>query len=124
MTRVQTPRPPRRLIHLERLLGRKVHDPAGQLAGRIEEFRTRKKGDALFIEEYILGSAGLMERLSIAGLSGWLIHLLGARSAHHNHIVKWNELDLGDIAHPRLKIPRDQLKPIEEPASASSKSKS
>jgi hypothetical protein len=110
-----TMRKKRRLLHLERLLGKKVYDSNGQLAGKIEEIRAQRAGDKLLIQEYILGRAGLLQRLSIPAISTLLLTFLGARSgAHsHNHKVRWDELDLSDISHPRMKVSREQLTPVD-----------
>jgi hypothetical protein len=102
----------RRVLHLERLLGRKVYDRDGLCAGRIEEIRAQRAGDHLLVHECILGSAGLSERLSITGVSVFLLRLLGGRSASRTHQVGWDDLDLSDLNRLRIKIRRDQLKSL------------
>jgi hypothetical protein len=90
-------------IHLGRLLGRKVFDPSGKFAGRIEEVHAHKdaRGDCV-IEEYMLGREALMERLSVAGASEFLVHLLGGRRGKTSHKVPWDKMDLTDADHPRI----------------------
>jgi hypothetical protein len=100
----------RRVVHLERLLGRKVHDPAGKFAGRIEEIVAETKaGDCCEIREYLLGRGGFLARMSIAVVSSSLIRLLGARNNTPTRRVPWDQMDLSDPSHPRLKCPAEEL---------------
>lgn len=63
-----------RELHLELLLGKRVHDADGKPVGRIEEFRAEQQGGEWVLREYLVGSYGLFERLA-----AWSI--LRARSA-------------------------------------------
>jgi sporulation protein YlmC with PRC-barrel domain len=101
------------LIHLERVLGKKVYDSAGKYAGRIEEIIGDNTGAYGEIQEYLLGRVALFDRLSIATLSREIVRLLGARMSVASHRVPWRQMDLTDPEHPRLKCPADQLEPIE-----------
>ena len=104
----------RRRVHLERLLGKKVLDPAGECAGRIEEVRCRHEGDEVVVVEYLLGRGGLMQRLSIGGAAGVLIDLLGAYGNPASHKVPWDKMDLSDPEHPRVTCRADELDTIEQ----------
>jgi len=74
---------------LERLLGKVVVDSAGKKVGRIEEVIATREG---LIEEYVLGSEGLWERLGITGLS--LIFLGRKKKGCH---VPWEKMDLTEL---------------------------
>ena len=57
--------PRERELHLDRLLGRHVRARNNQPVGRLEEFRVEKQGRDWAIVEYVIGAAGLLERLGI-----------------------------------------------------------
>src|SRR5689334_10229424 len=83
-------------VHLEQLLGREVHDSAGVRAGRIEEVHAERSGNRCQVTEYVLGEAGLVERLSIPTLSTALLHFLGARKRRASPRairVPWRQMD-------------------------------
>ena len=111
----------RRTIHLERLVGKKVHDPAGKYAGRIEEIVADERGGYCEVREYLLGRGGFFERMSLTDLSISLIALAGGRNNSASHRVPWRQMDLSDPEHPRLKCPASELPPI-EPGHRSEKS--
>ena len=100
-------------IHLEMLLGRKVIDIDGKNAGRIEEFRTEERDGELLITHYLLGRAGLGERLSISGLAYSALIPLGARKGVATHKVPWDKLDLSDPKQPRLRGRKDEVEEID-----------
>jgi hypothetical protein len=85
-------------VQLELLLGRKVLDPSGRLAGRIEEVRAHVAGDHCLVDEYHLGPAAWLERLSARVLS-----------RQHGRRVPWDKLDVADPEHPRLLCPVEEL---------------
>jgi hypothetical protein len=88
-------------IHLELLLGRKVRDAEGKSAGRIEEVICHDTGQ---VKEFLLGRQALMDRLSIAGFAGTLVHALGGNRRGATHRVNWTDMDLSDPMNPKLKI--------------------
>jgi hypothetical protein len=95
-------------IHLELLLGRRVIDPDGEVAGRIEEVRASQHGEELLVDEYLLGPHALMERLSASIAS---FPILGSLSRKRRPVkVPWERLDLSDPEHPRLLCTLDELK--------------
>lgn len=91
-----------REINLELLLGKQVLDSTGQSIGRIEEVRAEQQGDEWVIQEYLIGSAALLERLSAWTLGLSILRLLGARKLHGGYRVPWDKLDLTDPDRPRL----------------------
>jgi hypothetical protein len=91
-------------IALERLLGTMVRDAAGRAAGRVEEVHARRRGGEVLVTEYVLGAAGLIDRLALGPL---LRALLGVRFYPETtrYTVGWEDLDLSDPARPRLRRP-------------------
>jgi hypothetical protein len=83
-------------LRLDRLLGREVYTANNRRLGRLEEFRAEKRGTEWVVTEYVIGSAGLVERL---GLGARLI--LGLKP-EGGYLARWDQLDLGDPRRPRL----------------------
>ena len=89
-------------LALERLLGTRVRDADGRLAGRIEEVHARRRGGELLVTEWVLGTAGIVERLSLGPV---LRALIGRRLYPQaaRHTLGWEELDLSEPAQPRFR---------------------
>src|SRR4051812_14590396 len=106
---------PTRRVRVHGLLSKRVRDAAGRPAGRVEELVARVAGGECLVEEYVLGREGLLERLSvsIAGLSGTMIGLLGAHGTgggrERSRHVPWHLMDLADPRHPRLRCTLAEL---------------
>jgi hypothetical protein len=94
-----------RRVRVQDLLGRKVVDAEGKSAGRIEELRARVRDGRCEVDRFDLGREGLLERLSVGGVSLELITLLGGRrgASAGGHHVPWEQMDLRDPVHPRLR---------------------
>jgi hypothetical protein len=82
-------------LRMDRLLGRTVLAANNRSIGRLEDFRAEMRGDSFVITEYVIGPAGLLERL---GLGAKLI--LGLRRG--GYVARWDQLDLTDPKHLRL----------------------
>jgi hypothetical protein len=93
-------------IRVDRLLGRRVYARNNRRVGRIEEFRVEKRGSGWVIVAYVLGSAGLLERLDVG-----LRLLLGSK--RHNVIARWDQMDISDPDRPRLRCGAEELRPAE-----------
>jgi hypothetical protein len=89
-------------VAFERLLGRQVRDLDGRPAGRVEEVHARRRGGEVLVSEYVLGTSGLVERLSLGPV---LRALLGSRlyPTAARYTIGWDELDVSDPERPRLK---------------------
>jgi hypothetical protein len=82
-------------VRLDRLLGRRVMTINNQPAGRLEEFRAERRDGSWAITEYVLGQAGLFERLHLG-----VRLLFGAK--RRGYVVRWDQLDISNPARPRL----------------------
>lgn len=102
-----------REIHLELLLGKQVRSLEGKPVGRIEEVRAEQQGDEWVIQEYLIGPAAILERLSAWTIGLGILHLLGARKIHGGFRIPWNKLDLTDPEHPRLNCSVQELQEIQ-----------
>jgi hypothetical protein len=90
-------------LRLNRLLGRKVRAKNGESIGRIEEFRTDKHGSGWVIREYVIGPAGLLERVGIG------VGLLFGRQGG-GHVAEWHQVDISDPDRPRLTCSTAELR--------------
>ena len=96
-------------IRLHRLLNKKVLDSRGQAAGRIEELRATAREGQCFVEEYHLGREALLERLSVHDFSLAAVSLLGAHHGAAGRRVPWQQMDLTEAGHPRLRCTLKEL---------------
>jgi hypothetical protein len=92
-------------LRLERLLGRPVLAVNRQRIGRLEEVRAEKRGSGCVVTEYVIGVAGLLERLGLG------IKLLFGRR-RTGYVAAWDQIDLTDPDHPRLTCPVEELRTL------------
>jgi hypothetical protein len=91
-------------VRLDRLLGRQVHTANNRRLGRLEEFRAEPRGADWIVTEYVIGAAGLAERL---GLGVRLI--LGINRAG-GYVARWDQLDLSNPDRLRISCPVEDLR--------------
>jgi sporulation protein YlmC with PRC-barrel domain len=99
-----------REVHIELLIQCCVVDQKGEKIGRITDICCEKKGGEWVVVEYL--AAGAVKLFSARGLALWLIHLFGGHHFVHGLRIPWEQLDLSDPDHPRLRCRRDELKRI------------
>jgi hypothetical protein len=92
-------------IYLDRLLGREVFTTSGRRVGRLEEFRAEQSGGDYVLSEYVIGAAGLFERLGIA-----VKMLIGLRTG--GYVAAWDQVDISDPDRPRLTCPVEALRSL------------
>jgi hypothetical protein len=97
---------PRSELHLEDLVGREVRAGNNRRVGRIEEFHAEIDANGCRVLAFVIGVAGLFERLGVGATL-----LLGRRRT--GCIARWDQLDLTDPRHPRLKVPFESLERAE-----------
>jgi hypothetical protein len=90
-------------VRVERLLGRQVLARNNRPIGRLEEFRVEEHNGSWRVIEYVIGSAGLLERLGVG------VNLLLGRGLH-GHVARWDQLDISDPEHPRLRCGLEDLR--------------
>jgi hypothetical protein len=92
-----------RELYLDAVLGRQVLTRNNQSVGRLEEFRAEKQGSDWVVVEYVIGAAGLFERLGVG------VKLLLGRHGG-GYIARWDQLDISDPRRPRLKCGVEELR--------------
>ena len=73
-----------------------------------------RQGDDYIIQDFLVGRAAELERLSFLSLGLRLLGLLGAHKLPPGYRVSWDKLDLSDPNNPRLCCSREDLKPLED----------
>lgn len=101
-----------REINIESLVGKKVVDVHGARAGRIEEMLVAKRGTDFVIVELHLGAAAGLERIMNWAGSIRLVTFFD-RFTTRRRRVPWDQIDLEDLEHPRLRVRADQLELVE-----------
>lgn len=102
-----------REAHVERLLGKTVHDVNGDAIGRLEEMIVEIIDGEAVVTEFHVGPAAMLERIA-----GFLedvpyFHLLPFPTwAYH---VGWQQMDLRDPSKPRVKVPKSDLQRVSAP---------
>ena len=91
-------------LRLDRLVGREVYTANHRRLGRLHEFRAERRETTWIVTEYVIGSAGLMERL---GLGARL--LLGLERGA-GYIARWDQLDFTNPDRPTLTCPVAELR--------------
>jgi len=98
----------RREVHLELLLGKRVFALNGQPVGRLEEVRAQlNERGYCFVTEFLIGSYGALERLSVWRMGRAILRTLNVK--HEGYRVHWEQLDLSDPQRPQLKCEVDEL---------------
>ena len=92
-------------LRLDRLLGRRVLSGNNRSVGRLEEFRAEMRGRDCVITAYVIGVAGLFERLGVGAKL-----LIGRRGG--GYLARWDQLDISDPDHPRLTCPVEELETL------------
>lgn len=97
-------------IHVELLLGAKARDVDGKSIGRIEEFRVERDGEACLVEAYLVGASAIIERLSAWTLVRPIRRFLRSRKLYTVYDIPWQDMDLSDPHHPRLRVAKRDLR--------------
>ena len=96
----------RETLRVDRLVGREVYSQHGRRLGRVEEFRAIRRNQAWVINEYVIGSAGLLERLGLA------VRLILGHKGRAGYVARWDQLDLSDRRRLRLTCAVNELEKL------------
>ena len=91
-------------VRLDRLLGREVHTANNRRLGRLEEFRAERRGADWIVTEYVIGAAGLAERLGLG------VRLILGINRPSGYVARWDQLDLGNPDRLRISCPVKDLR--------------
>jgi hypothetical protein len=90
-------------VRLDRLVGREVYTANNRRLGRLEEFRAERRGTTWVISEYVIGAAGLMERLGLG------VRMLLGMKPVIGYVARWDQLDLSNPDRPALRCSVESL---------------
>ena len=79
-----------KLVHLEKICARKIHDLDGKLAGRLEEVHADWHGGECVITHYTIAPRGT-----------YLLRQIGFMQARA-YVVPWDRMDFTDPSRPKL----------------------
>lgn len=99
-------------IKVELLLGKKVYATNGKRIGRLEEVRAELRRGECFVEEYLIGSYAVFERLAAHSIGRAILGKFGAHRAGGGYRVPWDKLDLSDPDRPRLRCAVEELEKL------------
>jgi len=98
----------RQEIKVELILGKRVWALNGKPVGRLEEIRAELNNrNDCFVTEFLIGSYGMLERLSVWRIGRAILRTLHVRKQGYR--VHWEQLDLSDPFRPQLKCEVDEL---------------
>ena len=97
-------------VNVELLLGTLVRDVDGEDVGRIEEFHFERDDKTCLITSYLVGASGLIERLSAWTLVRPISDFLNTRKLYSFYRIPWQDMDLTDPQHPKLRTSRRDLR--------------
>jgi sporulation protein YlmC with PRC-barrel domain len=97
-------------INVELLIGTNVRDVDGRRVGRIEEIRVERDEKACLVDAYLIGTSALIERLAAWTLVRPIGRFLHSRNLYSVYRVPWQDMDLSDPGHPRLRIAERDLR--------------
>jgi sporulation protein YlmC with PRC-barrel domain len=97
-------------VNVELLLGTNVQDMDGEEIGRIEELVVERDEKSCVVEAYLIGAPGLIERLSAWTLVRPIKQFLGTRKLYTVYQVPWEDMDMRDPHHPRLRIAKRDVR--------------
>jgi|SRR4051794_18310898 sporulation protein YlmC with PRC-barrel domain len=103
-----------REVRVEHLLSRRVYALNGRAIGRIEEIRAEVKENECLIAEYLIGNYAWLERLAAWNLGRSILRIVQPRKQRRGYRVPWDQVDLTDIARPRLCCQVANLIPLQE----------
>ncbi|MFL6229270.1 MAG: PRC-barrel domain-containing protein [Pyrinomonadaceae bacterium] len=102
----------KREVRVEQLLGRRVYAVNGRRVGHLEEVRAAMHHGECLVEEYLVGSYAVFERLAALSIGRALLGRLGAYREGGGYRVPWDKLDLSDPTRPRLLCSVEELEKL------------
>ncbi len=99
-------------LNAELLIGTKVVDANGESVGRIQEFNVEREEKACLVNAYLVGVSGLVDRLSAWTLVRPINKFLHSHRLYSLYQIPWQDMDLTDPRHPKLRKVRHDLQPL------------
>jgi sporulation protein YlmC with PRC-barrel domain len=97
-------------LHVFEFMGRRVVDSEGKPVGRIEEIEAERGDEVCLIKNYLVEHRGILDRISTWALAVPMQKMLSASESSKPYRVPWDKMDLSDPEHPRILVPKSELK--------------
>ena len=81
---------------LDRVIGREVYAANNRRIGRLHEIRAERRGSTWVITEYVIGAAGLIERLGLG------VRLVLGFERPTGYFARWDQVDFSNPRRPTL----------------------
>lgn len=94
--------------HVERMLGKKVHDVNGDVIGRLEEMIVEVIDGEPVVAEFHIGPAAMLER--IGGFFNDMPYFRLLPFPKWEYRVDWRRMDLSEPSKPRVNVPKAALR--------------
>src|SRR3954463_4566664 len=91
-------------LRLDRLLGREIYTGNNRRLGRLEEFRAERRGAEWIVIEYLIGAAGMAERLGLG------VRMVLGINRPSGYVATWDQLDLSNPDRLRITCPVKDLR--------------
>jgi len=95
-------------LRLDQLVGREVYTANHRRFGRLHEFRAERRGSAWIVTEYVIGVAGLMERLGLG------VRLVLGLEPSGGYVARWDQLDFSSPDRPTLTCSVSELRGLKD----------
>jgi hypothetical protein len=83
-------------LRLDRVIGREVYAANKRRIGRLHEIRAERRGSTWVITEYVIGAAGLIERLGLG------VRLVLGFERPTGYFARWDQVDFSNPRRPTL----------------------
>lgn len=97
-------------LHVERVIGKKVRDPAGEIVGRIGELIVENVNGDYVLTEVHIGASAMLER--VGGFVTQLPYFALIRLPQWQYHVPWDRVDWTDPDQPRLRVRKAELERV------------
>jgi hypothetical protein len=95
------------LVAIQQLVGQRVRDTNGRVAGRLQAIRAERIGPRCIVHEFHLGKDAWLSRIGAASS-----RLFGFKRKGPLR-VPWQKIDLTEPSQPRLRCTIDELKSMQ-----------
>jgi len=99
-------------LHLELLLGKQIFALNGGAIGRIEEVRAELRKGECFVDEFLVGTYAVFERLSFWSIGRGILSLFGSHMKS-GYRIPWDKVDFTDPDRPRITCKVEELPMVE-----------
>ena len=97
------------IVNIERVVGKKVYDVDGKVAGRLEEVHADWRGDECVVTFYTLASKRKSRSLTLSHILTFILRQMGAQKARASVMATWDQMDLSDPERPRVRCRAEDL---------------